>query len=377
MAKKFKNIIMAMAIVVIAAVTVIWRIAVTEAPAVVEKLTWDVSAVWNDGASVTATLNKGTLTISGTGAMEDYCRYKSPSPWSNVCQSITSVVIEDGVTSIGRGAFYGCTGLTSVTVGSSVTSIPAVSFFGCTGLTNIEVDDGNAVYASVDGVLFYKNKSSLILYPAGRRGAYKIPARVRSIEESAFSGCTGLTSIIIPNSVTSIEESAFSGCAGLTSIIIPNSVTSIGSFAFKDCAGLTSVTIPNSVTLLGGGAFDGCTALTSVTLPDSITTIGWFTFRYCRSLTSVTIPGSVTRIGGLAFQGCSGLNSITVPWPNPPLICSSIFDGIKTTACLYVPEGSVDAYRSIFSWRKFNCIRERSNQNHGLASKTQQHRNAD
>ena len=135
---------------------------------------------------------------------------------------------------------------------------------------------------------------------------------VTSIGQSAFEGCSSLTSITIPNSVTCIGEEAFSRCSGLTSITIPNSVTSIGNFAFSGCSGLTSVTIGNSVTSIGYHAFSGCSGLTSVTIPNSVTSIEKETFEGCSGLTSITIPNSVTSIGDYAFDGCSGLTSVTV-----------------------------------------------------------------
>ena len=135
---------------------------------------------------------------------------------------------------------------------------------------------------------------------------------VTSIDGSAFSFCSGLTSITIPNSVASIGDGAFNDCSGLTSVTIPNSVTSIGERAFYNCSGLTSVTIPNSVTSIGGGAFSGCSGLTSVTIPNSVTSIGGGAFSGCSGLTSVTIPNSVASIGDYAFESCSGLTSVII-----------------------------------------------------------------
>ena len=117
----------------------------------------------------------------------------------------------------------------------SVTSIGDWAFYDCRGLTGINVDENNTVYSSIDGVLFNKLQTELILYPRRKQGTYTIPNSVTSIGSYAFSGCSGLTSIDIPSSVTSIGNSVFSRCTGLTSVTIPNSVTSIGQYAFVYC----------------------------------------------------------------------------------------------------------------------------------------------
>ena len=123
------------------------------------------------------------------------------------CSGLTSVTIGNSVTSIESYAFYDCTGLTSVTIPNSVTSIGEFAFYGCTGLTEINVDENNTVYSSIDGVVFNKSQTELVCYPGGKQGAYTIPNSVTSIEESAFYGCSSLTSVTIPNSVTSIGRS--------------------------------------------------------------------------------------------------------------------------------------------------------------------------
>ena len=132
-----------------------------------------------------------------------------------------------------------------------------------------------------------------------------------SVVYSAFSGCSGLTSITIPNSVTSIGYGAFSYCRGLASVAIPNSVTILKGGTFYGCSSLTTVTIPNSVTSIEdgynygyGGVFEGCSGLTSITIPNSVTSIGSSAFYGCSGLTSVTIPNSVTNIGNDAFYNC-------------------------------------------------------------------------
>ena len=160
----------------------------------------------------------------------------------NNCKSLTSVTIPNSVTSIGDGAFKSCSSLASVTIPNSVTSIGSLAFYGCSSLTSINVDANNANYCSIDGVLFSKDKTTLIQYPIGNtRSEYIIPNSVTSIRSYAFSGCSSLTSVTIGNSVTSIVKYAFNNCKSLTSVTIPNSVTSIGYAAFGDCSKLTSV----------------------------------------------------------------------------------------------------------------------------------------
>ncbi|MBQ7793561.1 MAG: leucine-rich repeat domain-containing protein, partial [Clostridia bacterium] len=151
-------------------------------------------------------------------------------------------------------------------------------------------DENNENYSSSDGILFNKDKSTIICYPEGKTAdLYTIPNGVTSIGDYAFYGCSNLTSITLPNSVTSIGRYAFSGCRRLTIITLPDSVTSIGVYAFRYCSSLASITIPDSVTSIGDYAFYGCS-----------------------SLASITIPNSVTSIGNLAFSGCSSLNDIKV-----------------------------------------------------------------
>ena len=152
-----------------------------------------------------------------------------------------------------------------------------------------------------------KNKYTELIIPAEIDGV-----KITFIGSSAFSGCSGLTSVTIGNSVTSIGDYAFYCCSGLTSITIPDSVKSIGDYAFSDCSGLMNVTIPGSVTSIGESAFHGCCGLTSVTIPGSVTSIGDYAFYGCSGLTSITIPDSVTSIGDSAFDSCGGLAGVYI-----------------------------------------------------------------
>ena len=252
------------------------------------------------------------------------------------CTSITSIVIPNSVTYLGDAAFDGCTNLSSVTIGTGVTGfyyllfqnctslinltvpsniliINAESFYGCLNLTNINIDPNNPNYTSVDGVVFNKNITTLVLYPIGKIGSYSIPNTVTSIGSESFLNCTNLTNITIPDSVTSILYYAFAFCTGLTSITIPNSVTSIGDAAFINCTNVNSVTISNNITSITSNVFRTCSSLTSLIIPNKVTSIGDSVFLNCTSLARVTIPNSVTSIGISAFNGCTNLNNITIP----------------------------------------------------------------
>lgn len=247
----------------------------------------DTLASGTCGENVTWTLTSdGVLTISGEGAMMDY--YSSGAPWYSYQTYITNTVIKYGVTSIGAYAFYNCTSLESITIPNRVTSIGMGAFFGCISLENItlpdstmsidsdaflgcislesitipsevtligvdafcgcealteiHVDESNTTYCSEQGVLFNKERTRLICYPAGKReDSYTIPTGVTSIGLSAFSWCNPLTSITIQAGLTSIGSRAFSGCRSLINITIPRSVTSIGDYAFHECTVLTGV----------------------------------------------------------------------------------------------------------------------------------------
>jgi hypothetical protein len=155
--------------------------------------------------------------------------------------SLRNVIIGNGVIVIGRGAFHFCDKLSSVTIPKNVINIGTMAFGGCFGLKSIIVDSKNAVYSSRDGVLFDKNLTELVQYPAGKTGNFIMPNTVTNIADYALWNCPGLTGIVIPEGVSTIKKEAFAACCSLASVTIPASVTNIDLWAFDSCVSLKGV----------------------------------------------------------------------------------------------------------------------------------------
>lgn len=289
----------------------------------------------------------------------------------------TSITIKEGTISICGSAFSGCIGLTSITIPNSVTGIGTKVFSGCSGLTSIVVESGNAVYDS-------RNNCNAIIETATNTLTYGcsttiIPNSVTCIGNSAFNGCTGLTSIIIPNNVTSIGGAAFEGCSRLASIDIPNSVTTIGWYAFENCRSLTSITIPHSVERVENYAFRGCTSLTSIiwnakechgtdysvsafndiasqitsiTFGNEVKMVPAYLCYKMQNLTTITLPNSVTTIGKYAFENCTSLVSVTLG-DNISSIGNEAFAGTPWFENFYKnqPDGVVYLGKTLYAYK--------------------------
>lgn len=269
------------------------------------------------------------------------------------CKGLTSITIPTSITVIGMRAFSGCTGLNSVTIGSGVTAINNYAFDGCAALKELIVDKNNAQFSGLDGVLFDKNKTNLLLYPDGKIGSCIIPNSVISLGLTAFDGCMGLKEFIIDKSnaqFSSVDGVMFNkdktalirypgGKAG--SYSIPDTVISINSSAFRSCTVLNNVIIPSSVTSIRSSAFYGCTGLTSMSIPNSVTQIDSGAFAGCTGFGSITIPGSVISMGSYVFQGCTGLASACF-LGNAPLIGSAVFEQCAATFKVYYLDGKTD-----------------------------------
>lgn len=338
------------------------------------------------GKKLVATYTGGTREVECNSSTTLRSGETKPSGYDY--HTMTSAVIGNCVTSIGRIAFSGCSSLTSVTIGSSVTTIENFALGYCSGLTSVTIPDS---VTAINWGAFIRD-SSLISVTIGNGvqsiGTFAfayctsltsvtIPDSVTSIDVQAFSGCTSLTSVIIGNGVTSIGYYTFGHCTSLTSVTIgsgvtelggfgqctslkrvnsnvdgecniPNSVTTIGTSAFQYCSGLTSVTIPSGVTTIEGFAFEHCSGLTSINVPNSVISIDWGAFSGCTSLTSVTIGSGITEIGGYSFADCSSLTSATIYAVTPPTDAYGAF-GLYSRYPIYVPAQSVEAYKS--AWR--------------------------
>jgi len=290
----------------------------------------------------------GTLTISGSGAMN---RYSAPTaPWYSSRTKILSVIIEPGVTSVGNYAFYGCLKLTSVTLPETgLRFIGNYAFQDCTKLAAINIPQS----VTVIGYSAFRNCASLesITIPEGvteiegatfwdcaRLASVNIPESVTSIGHSAFNGCASLTNVEIPKNVTNIYDSAFNGCASLVSVTIPAGVTRLATGTFEGCTNLKSVVISEGVASIGGNVFEDCRSLTSVTIPESVTSIGVSAFKNCTSLTGITIPEGVTHIGSRTFFNCTSLKNVVIP-KDVNRIDEAAFESCSNLASITIPEG--------------------------------------
>lgn len=291
----------------------------------------------------------GVLTISGEGPMGNYRNDESTNsnPWP--MNKVKAVVIESGVTTIGRCAFYGGDYLTSVEIPNTVTSIKEKAFTHCPALTDINVAADNPNFCSVDGVLFNKDRTTLVQYPAGIKSTeYTVPSTVTAIGDRAFEYANILTAVTLPNTVNSIGSYAFVECHGLTSFEIPKGVTSISDGAFKYCTHLTSINLPDGITGIAASTFYGCTALADVVLPKSLTSIGESAFCFCSGLTSMDIPNQVATIGKEAFRDCNKLASVTLP-KNLSSIGDGAFNKCISLPDIVLPENITTISNDLFS----------------------------
>ena len=235
------------------------------------------------------------------------------------CTKMTSVKIPSTVTSIGSFAFFKCKLLSTIKIPSNVTMIGEDVFHLCTALREIKVAAKNTTFTDILGVLYSKDETQLITYPAAKAMRYVIPEGVTAILKNAFKGCSDLMSVTIPKTVTRIDAFAFYGCSSLTSITIPKSVTSIGGLAFGSCSSLIKFAV--SADNLKYSDVDGVLFNKSMTqlitypeakssvykVPNGVKTIAAHAFSGNSTLSFIILPDSVTMIGNRAFASCTAL----------------------------------------------------------------------
>ena len=298
----------------------------------------------------------GTLTVYGSGKMDDFKSYGTnedgileiSTPWGDHKKTIKSVVVEQGVTSVGDHAFMEMPNLTSVTLPDSVTYLGNDAFSDCDKLTSIKfgnglVSTGGSVFAHCDGL------ETVVL-----------PATDTEYGNFFFYKCSKLKKVTIPNGLTRIGEIMFEGCSGLTSITLPDSVKVIGGRAFDTCIKLTTVRLPAGLEEIGQSAFANCNALPSIDIPAGVKKIGDSAFSFCTNLRNLKLPDGLREIGSTVFWGSERLTEMTIPagvytmrhtfqfadsiktirfLGHAPAVASNLFGSI--TATVYYPSNSV------------------------------------
>lgn len=297
------------------------------------------------------------------------------------CNALKSVTIPEGVTKI--EAFDECSSLTEINLPSTITTIKSdgYEFYGCKSLKMIIIPEENKYYCCVDGVLYNKQMTKLIKYPAAKLGkSFKIPDSVTEISKYAFSDCVNLEEVIFNEKIKIIPENAFYRASALKTLNLSDSITEIKGFAFRNCSSLESVIIPKSVTTIGISIFNCCTELKQIeveegnknyqsidgvlfssdmilinypigrtannyTVPDNTINIASYSFEDCVHLTKVTIPDTVVQIGNYAFTNCLGLKTINMPQKITNTteyqiaISSSAFKNCSSLTSITIPDG--------------------------------------
>ncbi len=343
-----------------------------------------VEGVCGDHLTWVLNLADSTLTISGYGDMYDYDVWNDetyfPMPWEEfIYDNIKNIILPDGITSIGdfaflndsynmtsihlpegirrigKYAFAGNYGLTSISIPASVELIDTAAFYYCTELTAVQVNSNNRHYCSENGVLFNKDKSTLIIYPAKKQDSYyALPSNVKVIETAAFMSCQALTEIILPYGLTTISVEAFNYCTNLAEITIPNSVNYIGEYVLYE----TALYNDESNWTDGCLYWDNCLIATnyeipaSYTIPSGTRLIAGGTFN-TSELREITIPASVISIGEESFNWCNNLQKMTVYAQIPPMLGANVFENVNRNIPLYVPAGSLERYSEAAIWNEF------------------------
>ncbi len=241
------------------------------------------------------------------------------------CPRLLSISLAEGLLTIGDAAFYGCRSLTEITIPASVTSIGDEAFVACSSMKAISVAQDNSNYSSLSGVLFSKDRLTLLAYPAGCDDIYSIPSGITTIGPWAFCHCANLEQVSLPSSVRRIGQASFYGCKKLSAICLPAGLSAIGLWAFSECGSLRQVTLPASLEELGEGAFSFCEAMEGIYVEAGnsrfksvdgvlLTADGTRVVAFPGGREgSYRLPSTVDSIGLQAFYGSNKLRSVTLP----------------------------------------------------------------
>lgn len=259
------------------------------------------------------------------------------------CLKLDNITIPEKCVTIGNNAFQNC-GITSLHIPARIGSIGEGAFFLCSNLEKLTLDQMNNSFSMDDGILYNKDKTTILLYPAkshGDKKEFNVPDSITTIGYGAFSGCAHLKSITLPTSLVKIDGCAFFGCSSLTKMYVPDSVLTIGKSAFQRCSDMISITLPDKLSTIETGLLSGCENLVLADIPNSVVSIGYIAFFGCKSLSSVEIPESVTAINKDAFSRCNSLKEINIP-KNVTLIDKGAFSHCAFLEKINVDEGNTE-----------------------------------
>ncbi len=311
--------------------------------------------------------DNGELIITGSGPMYDFS-YNVSAPWASIANSISSVQLPDSLTSIGAYAFYGFENLTGIVIPERVTEVGEYAFVGCKNLISLEASADvlrkiNAEFPlqtlRVSGGEL--NKGNLYWignYYETLKHIDLSSANGVSLCDDAFSGFYKLLQLILPSNLEHIDYHSISGCIELQSIIIPDDVTEIAARAFEDCRSLAQITFAanSSLASIGNWAFYNCHELQNLAIPEGVTEIGKAAFYGCSYMQEVSLPASVQSIGDNAFALCSHMQQMQIRAALPPTIAAKTFEQVSREMPVYVPQNSVNAYKSDPLWGQMNII---------------------
>lgn len=276
---------------------------------------------------------EGVLTISGTGTIDFGQAYYQP--WKNDINSIKSIVVNEGITSFGRGTFEGLKYVTSISLPKSLKSIGITAFSGCAHLQSVTFPES----IEVIGQSAFSNCTSLT--------EITIPANITSIGGNAFSGCTSLKKAVFLNSLSNLPDSVFSGCTSLEDVTLPVGLASTAGSCFRNCTSLKKIVLPDTVTVLGSDTFYGCTSLQEVNTENILEYNGNRHFENCSSLDTITINETVKTIPAVMF-GNSGITHLELP-ENLQTIDGNAFSGCTKLERVDIPEKLTNLRGGVFN----------------------------